>query len=177
MIFTLNIIILSNIIINGSFEDSPKIDIHKQHTSIANLVLNDFNKRLNLDISVTYNSAIFDFSVDSDELNTKEICYRIQNFTDWGLQVDAEKKLRTDVFINFVSNTYFEPAYSSITFPRSLNKLDENDIDYFILLRNKFLIIFKDYVHLPFISESCNLKIKKELNRMCFDLEQLVKSK
>lgn len=168
---------MSNVNIIGDIENNIKVDLHKQHLSIANLILDDFNRRLNLNIVINYDVEKFKFSTDITNKKANDICYRIENFIVWALQEDYEKEVRTDIFINSISNLYFEPVCSSITFPNSIGKLNNSDVDYFIFLKTDFIKTFEDYIYLPFISESCNNKIRTELNKLCKELEKLVKFK
>ena len=74
-----------------------------------------------------------------------------------------------------ITNRYYEKVYSIISFNLVVGRSVKSDLDWFIKERNLFKLRFYDFHPIGFLSTEQEIKIKSEFNRLCKNLDDLVK--
>lgn len=167
----------NNIQISSDFLNSDKVDIHNRKLEIASLNLNNYNSKFDNHIcKLIYNSDDLDFyPLNKDDKHSIFITSQINYFTWWDLQTDTYKNDMVNTYIHNIYNMYYQKVYSIISFNLIIDRSVKSDLDWFFKERNLFKLRFKDFHPIGFLSVEQELKIKTEFNRLCQELDDLIK--
>ena len=162
-----------NIQISVDFSNSDKLDLHNRKLEIATLNLDAFNLKFdNYVCKLLYNIDTYEFeTIVKNDLHTDFIHSQITFFVHWDLQ---DYSLIENYIKNFL-HYYYEEVSILITPLLLTNMPIGQNLDFFIKNRNLFFLRFKDSFPLGFLSVDEEFKIKTESNRLCKQLEDLIK--
>ena len=132
--------------INVSFNLSENInsDFHIKKIKFAQSLLDYYNNKLNLQISLEYTED-FKFKhtkYTNDDLSCASF---VENTTFWSIQDRSVDEKWLDSFISVkrnIADNIKSPFYASI----ALNSLTQADVDFFLFQKNKFKTIYKDLI-------------------------------
>ena len=168
----------NNIQISSDFSNSLKPDIHERKLEIGSLNLNNYNSKFdNYGCKLIYDTEDFEFKpLDKDDKHSIFISSWINYFTWWDLQTENYKQDILNNYIHLITNRYYEKTYSIIGFNLIVGRSVNSDLDWFFKERILFKLRFKDFHPIGFLSVEQELKIKLEFNRLCQELDDLVRS-
>lgn len=166
-----------NIQISADFSTSDKITIHERKLEIGSLNLDRYNLKFdNHTCKLLYNIENFEFNaVDKEDEHSIFISSWLNYFTWWDLREYSYKQDVINTYIHTITNRYYEKVYSIISFNLVVGRSVKSDLDWFIKERNLFKLRFYDFHPIGFLSTEQEIKIKSEFNRLCKNLDDLVK--
>lgn len=155
---------MSIITVIGDIENSLKKDTHKQYLFVADLLLNEYNKKSSSDLKVVYTSDNFSFKTSDSNNN---FVPTLQYLSIMSAKTDSEKEHDVDYFTTSIVQANFQKVWDAIIVPRELGKLKNSDIEFFKILKYDFITIYKDFIYLSFLSDTQNKIIRERLNIFC----------
>ena len=166
-------ILSQNIQISADFINSDKVDLHNRKLEIATLNLDNYNSKLDNHVcKLLYNVGTFEFEpLVKNDSHTDFIHSQITFFVHWDLQ-------EYSLIENYIKNVLYDyyKDVSVLIAPLLLTNMPiGQNLDFFIKKRNLFFLRFKESFPLGFLSVEEEFKIKTEANRLCKQLEDLVK--
>ena len=163
---------MSKIIVTFDLNKSDNPVFHNSKLKFAEKLLNYFNSRLDLEISLTYTEN-FEFkhiNYTNDDYNCASF---VENSTCWFVQERSNDSKWLYGFLsvkrNLVDNIK-SPFYASL----QMNNLRQADIDFFRYQKDKFKALYKDFDCFDFLSNENKEKLKLSLNNLCDELDEIV---
>ena len=162
---------MSTININFNLSESINSDFHIEKIKFAQSLLDYYNNKLNLQISLEYTED-FKFKhtkYSNDDLSCASF---VENTTFWSIQDRSVDEKWLDSFISVkrnIADNIKSPFYAAI----SLNNLTQADVDFFLFQKDKFKAIHKDLICFTFLSDENQVLLKTALNNICNELDEV----
>jgi hypothetical protein len=157
--------------VNFNLSESVNSVFHIEKIKFAQSLLDYYNNKLNLQISLDYTED-FKFKhtkYSNDDLSCASF---VENNTFWSIQdrsVD-EKWLYSFISVKRnIADNIKSPFYASI----ALSSLTQADVDFFLFQKDKFKSIHKDLDCLSFLSLENKTILKTALNNICDELDEV----
>ena len=162
---------MSTIIVNFNLSKNVNSDFHTEKIKFAQSLLDYYNSKLNLQISLEYTED-FKFKhtkYSNDDLSCASF---VENTAFWSIQDRSIDEKWLDSFISVkrnIADNIKSPFYASI----ALNSLTQADVDFFLFQKDKFKAIYKDLICFTFLSEENQEILKTTLNNICNELDEV----
>ncbi|MCP4052491.1 MAG: hypothetical protein GY739_05370 [Mesoflavibacter sp.] len=163
---------MSNISVQFDIDSVENSEFHKSKLEFANKLLDYYNNRLGLSISLKYDKD-FEFkhiNYSNDDLKCASF---VENSAYWSFQDRSVDSKWLYSFIsrkrNLVDNIK-SPFYSAM----AMNNLRQSDVDFFNYQKDRFKALYKDFDCFTFLLKENQNKLKLNLNSLCNELDEII---
>ena len=163
---------MSNIVLNFDLSTTNFPELHKNKILLAESLLNYFNTRLNLNLTLEYKGN-FEFKHIKYSQDDYKCAAFIENSTCWSVQDRSVDSKWLESFISMKkdeADNIKSPFYVAM----SLNNLQQSNIDFFNYKKNKFKALCKDFDCFSFLPIEKQNLLKLNLNNFCNELDDVI---
>lgn len=164
---------MSKIIVNFDLNSTTYPKFHKDKIEFAEKMLNYYNNRLNLNISLEYTNDKFEFMYITYNMDDFKCASFVNHACSWFIQERDNDEDWLQKLIGRkqnIADNIKSPVYTS----KGLNILTQSDVDFFIFQKDKFKAINKDIDCYTFLSDENQILLKTALNNICDELDALI---
>lgn len=164
---------MSKIIVNFDLNLTTNPSFHKDKLDFAQKVLDYYNNRLNLNITLEYTNDKFEFMYVTYNMDDFKCTSFVNYASTWYIQDRNNDKEWVKRLIDrnkSIADNIKSPLYTSM----GLNILTQSDVDFFIFQKDKFKAINKNIGCYTFLSEENQILLKTALNNICDELDTLI---